>query len=108
MVGELIEREFGVMLSLSSVGRLLRRLGLSPQRPLFRAYQQDPEAVERWRREQYPTIRAEAEAAGAVIYFGDEASVRSDFHSGTTRRATRFWPTRIPWRRSAAVMRGAP
>lgn len=42
MVGELIRREFGVRLSESTVGRVLRRLGMSPQRPLHRAYQQNP------------------------------------------------------------------
>src|SRR5215204_1885873 len=45
MVRELIGREFGVRLSEVSVGRLLRKLGLSPQRPLYRAYQQNPEVV---------------------------------------------------------------
>jgi len=84
MVRELIRREFGVSLSTVSVGRLLRRLGLSPQRPLWRAYQQDPEAVEQWKIEQYPAIRAEAAKVGATIFFADEAGVRSDFHAGTT------------------------
>ena len=45
MIREVIRREFGIALSVVSVGRLLRKLGLSPQRPLHRAYQQDPEAV---------------------------------------------------------------
>jgi transposase len=40
--------------------------------------------VRRWREEEYPAIKAEAKRAGAVIYFGDEAGVRSDFHAGTT------------------------
>ena len=40
MVREVIRREFGVRLSVVSVGRLLRTMGLSPQRPLHRAYQQ--------------------------------------------------------------------
>jgi transposase len=31
-----------------------------------------------------PAIRAAAEAAGAVIYFADEAGIRSDYHAGTT------------------------
>lgn len=84
MIGELIEREFGVTMSVSAVGRLLRRLGMSPQRPLWRAYQADPVAVEMWRTTTYPQIRAEAERLGAVIYFQDEASVRSDYHGGTT------------------------
>jgi transposase len=84
MVRTLIRREFGVGLSAVSVGRVLRSLGLSPQRPLWRAYQQDPEAVERWKREQYPALRAEAAQAEATIFFLDEAGVRSDYHAGTT------------------------
>ena len=84
MVRELIRREFGVALSEVSVGRLLRKLGLSPQRPLYRAYQQNPEAVARWKAETYPAIRAEAAGVGATIYFVDEAGVRSDYHAGTT------------------------
>lgn len=58
MVRELIRREFNVKLSAVSVGRLLRKMGLSPQRPLWRAYQQNPVAVERWKNETYPAIRA--------------------------------------------------
>jgi transposase len=84
MIAELIRREFGVRLSLSGVGRLLRRLGLSPQRPLWRAWQADPQAVERWKREQFPAIRAQAKKDGATIYFADEAGLRSDYHAGTT------------------------
>jgi transposase len=84
MVRQVIRREFKVALSVVSVGRLLKKMGLSPQRPLHRAYEQDPEAVERWKNERYPAIRAEAEQAGATIYFADEAGIRSDYHSGTT------------------------
>jgi transposase len=84
MVRVLIRREFGVALSVVSVGRLLRKLGLSPQRPLWRAYQQDPAAVERWKREAFPAIRAEAAGCGATVFFVDEAGIRSDYHAGTT------------------------
>jgi transposase len=87
MVREVIRREFGVRLTVVSAGRLLRKLGLSPQRPLHRACQQNPEAVERWKREEYPAIRAAAEEEqGATVYFADEAGIRSDYHAGTT------WP----------------
>jgi transposase len=84
MVREVIRREFGVSLSVVSVGRLLRKLGMSPQRPLHRAYQQNPKAVDRWKREEYPAIQARAEAEEATIYFADEAGIRSDYHAGTT------------------------
>jgi hypothetical protein len=84
MIRELIRREFDVRLSEVSIGRLLRKLGLSPQRPLYRADQQNPQAVARWKAETYPQLRAEAAEAGATIYFADEAGVRSDDHAGTT------------------------
>lgn len=84
MVREVIRREFAVALSVVSVGRLLRTMGLSPRRPLHRAYQQNPEAVARWKAEQFPAIRAAAKDAGATIYFADEAGIRSDYHAGTT------------------------
>ena len=84
MVREVIRREFGVSLSVVSVGRLLRKLGMSPQRPLHRAYQQNPKAVDRWKREEYPAIQAQAEAEEATVYFADEAGIRSDYHAGTT------------------------
>lgn len=84
MVGEVIYRRFGVRLSRSSVSRLLNQLGLSAQRPLWRAYQQDPQAVQHWLDEVYPKIRQRARRRKAQIYFGDEAGVRSDHHAGTT------------------------
>jgi transposase len=55
MVRELIGREFGVRLSEVSVGRLLGKLGFSPRRPLYRADQQNPQAVARWKAETYPS-----------------------------------------------------
>lgn len=84
MVQELIWCQFRVKLSLVSVGRLLSKLGLSPQKPLHRAYQQDAQRVQHWLDTEYPKIQALASKVGADIYFGDEASVRSDYHSGTT------------------------
>ena len=84
MVRTLIREKYGVRLSDVSVGRLLRKLGLSPQKPLRRAYEQDPQKVQQWLDEEYPKIRALAKKAGAAVFFGDEAGVRSDFHSGTT------------------------
>jgi transposase len=84
MVRTLIREEFRLRLSLSSVGRLLAQLGLTCQRPLFRAIEQDAARVARWQQEEFPAIHAEARQHGAVIWFGDESGVRSDDHAGTT------------------------
>lgn len=80
----LIVQRYSVKLSLVSVGRLLAQLGLTCQRPLFRAYQQDRSLVERWLKEEFPKIRTRAKREKAEIFFEDESGVRSDFHSGTT------------------------
>ena len=84
MVRELIRRELDVRLSDVSVGRLLHKLGLSPQRPVHRAYQQNQALVVDWMAKDFPKIKKMAKDAGADIFFGDEDSVRSDYHSGTT------------------------
>ena len=56
IVRELIAQRFGVRLSLASIGAVLARQGLTSQKPLERAYQRDPDAIDRWQRETYPTI----------------------------------------------------
>lgn len=84
MVRSLIRSEYGITLGLSSVGRLLHQLGLSVQRPLWRAWQQNPELVRKWKEEEFPKLRRQAKRLNAKIYFEDESGVRSDFHQGTT------------------------
>lgn len=84
LVAELIARKFAVRLSLPTVGRILKKLGMSAQRPLYRAYQQDPEKVREWKEQTYPSIRAQAAREGATIFFADEAGIRTDHHAGTT------------------------
>ena len=84
MIGVLIKRQFGLKLSDASVGRLLHQLGLSCQKPLFRAYQKNPQAITQWKQTIFPEIKKRAKKVGATIYFQDESGLRSDFHSGTT------------------------
>jgi transposase len=84
IVRDLIAERYGVEMTLQGVGVLLRRLGLSAQRPLVRAYEQDPERVRRFKEEEYPAIARRAKKLGATIFFGDEAGIRSDYHTGTT------------------------
>lgn len=84
MVASIIKKQFGIKLGVSSVGRLLRQLGFSCQKPLYRAYQQNSAAVTKWKKEVFPEIKKKAKKVGATIYFEDESGIRSDFHSGKT------------------------
>ena len=68
MVGALIKKRFGLALSVWTVGRYLRRWGLTPQKPARRAYQQDPEGVRHWLEVEYPEIQKQAKAEGAEIH----------------------------------------
>lgn len=81
-VRELIERRFEVRLSLVCVGNYLRRWGFTPQKPLRRAFEQDPAAVERWLAEIYPAIARRAKREGAEILWADETGLRSDHAAG--------------------------
>ena len=84
IVRELVSQRFGARLSLASIGTLLARQGLTPQKPLQRAYQRDPEAIERWQRETYPAIARKAKRDQADVYFWDESGFRADAVHGTT------------------------
>jgi transposase len=84
IVANLIERKFGVQLGQTAIGELLARLGLTPQKPLQRAYQRDPETVERWRREIFPAIAKLAKATGGEVFFWDESGFRADTVHGKT------------------------
>lgn len=81
---ELIRRQFGKTLSKATVSKVMRMLGFTVQRPLYRAWQQDAVLVGRWQKEDFPAIQAEAKAVGATIYFADESGMRSDYQMGST------------------------
>lgn len=78
IVLDLIKERFGIDLSLTSTGELLHRLGLTPQKPLRRAYERDEKAVQEWLEVVYPKVQKHAKKTGAEIFWLDEASIRSD------------------------------
>jgi transposase len=84
IVAALIAQKFGVRLGVTAVGRLLAELDITPQKPLRRAYERDPVAIERWKASEFPRLRARAKRDGAKIFFLDEAGVRSDQVLGRT------------------------
>ena len=56
-VAEVIRREFGVLYHPAHVSRLVRKLGLSLQKPVRRANQRDEEAIERWKEQRWPQLK---------------------------------------------------
>jgi len=78
IVQQMIQDKFGQELCLSSVGKLLAQLELTPQKPLRRAYERDPAAIKEWLQETYPQLRGRARKHGAKIYFLDETGFSSE------------------------------
>jgi transposase len=83
-VHDLIRRWFGIGLSLVTIGKYRRSWGLSPQKPIRPAYEQNPEVVARWLDVQYPALEARARKEKAIILWLDQTGLRSDAAVGTS------------------------
>lgn len=81
-VGALIEQTCRVKMPIRTVGEYLKRWGYTPQKPLKRAYEQNPKAVQQWLDEEYPALITRAASEGAEIAWGDESGLRSDAQVG--------------------------
>lgn len=71
---QLVVQEFGLELSERTVGSYLKRWGLTPQKPVKKAYGRRPEAVQAWLDEHDPAIVAKAKAEDGEIHWGDETA----------------------------------
>jgi transposase len=74
-VGQLIKQEFGIKLQVRSIGKYLTRWGFTPQKPIKRAYEQSPAAVQAWLEGEYPAIEQRARVEGGEIHWGDETAL---------------------------------
>jgi hypothetical protein len=81
-VAALIRREYGLEISLVTVGRSLNAWGLSPQKLVRRAYERNDRVDTRWLTQDYSALARQAKRERAVLYWGDEIRHRSDHVTG--------------------------
>ena len=81
-VGALIERETGLRLAASALGRTLRAWGVTAQRPARRATERREPEIRAWLQQEYPTIAARAKAEGAEIHWADETGLSNQANCG--------------------------
>lgn len=74
LLQELIRREFHVLYNRYYVCELLRNLGFSYQKAQFVSDHLDEDRRQAWRVQEFPQILKQAQARGAWLLFGDEAS----------------------------------
>jgi len=81
-VRDYIEDQYGICLTLNTMGNYLKRWGFTPQKPVVKAYEQSPVAVKKWLEEDYPALQERAKKEKAVIFWGDETGVTNEIHHG--------------------------
>jgi transposase len=81
-IKDLIKRQYGITIAIRTMGDYLHRWGFTPQKPEKRAYEQNPKAVAKWLKNEYPTIKKKAKQDNAEIHWGDETGVRNDCQYG--------------------------
>jgi transposase len=74
LIQQVIQREFGVTYNVQYLSTLLGSLGFSFQKARFVSDHLDEVARAAWLAHTFPAWRAQAEAAGGLLLFGDEAS----------------------------------
>ena len=72
-----IKQRCGTDLPLRTITDYLKRWGFTPQKPIKRAYEQNPRHVQQWLDTTYPVIAAQARKEEAEIHWGDETGVQS-------------------------------
>ena len=77
-------QQFSVPISRWTVRRILKTLGLTPQRPKRRATKYNPGDVQKWKDEEFPRILQRARKLGAMIVFADESGLSSQCVYGRT------------------------
>ncbi len=94
-VKELVEREFGVVLAINTMGDYLRKWGFTPQKPKKKAYEQCPKKVQKWIDEEYPEIKKKAKTENAEIQWADETGVRNNCQHGRSYAPKGKTPTKM-------------
>lgn len=77
-VQELIYEKYKIELVITAVGKYLKKWGFTVQKPSVKKPGQQPAAVEKWLKEEYPSIQKQAKNEDAVIFWGDETSVQNE------------------------------
>ena len=81
-VKQLIKQLWTIDMPIRTVGEYLKRWGFTPQKPLRKAYKQNPEAVKAWLNRAYPGIQQRAKKEDAEIHWGDETGLCNDSYHG--------------------------
>lgn len=76
-----IHQRYRINLPIRTMGDYLKRWGFTPQKPVKRAYEQDPKKLAQWIETDYPEIAAHAKQEKAEIHWGDETGIQNNAYN---------------------------
>jgi len=79
---QLIKELFSIKMPIRTVGEYLKRWNYTPQKPLRKAYKQNPKAISAWLKDEYPAIAIKSKKENAEIHWGDETGLCNDSYHG--------------------------
>ncbi len=77
-IQSVIYQNWRKQITIRTIGDYMKRWGFTPQKPIKKAYEQSPKAMQEWLDHTYPEIRKLAKKDDAEIYWGDETGIRND------------------------------
>ena len=81
-VQQLIKELFSIKMPIRTVGEYLKRWNYTPQKPLRKAYKQNPKAISTWLKKEYLAIAIKSKKEKAEIHWGDETGLCNDSYHG--------------------------
>jgi len=79
---DLVQCRFDIKLPIRTAGEYLKRWGYTPQKPIRKAYEQQPQKVKEWLDETYPAIEQRAKQEDAEIQWADETGLSNADNRG--------------------------
>lgn len=76
-----LHQRYRINLPIRTMGDYLKRWGFTPQKPVKRAYEQDPKKLAQWIETDYPEIAAHAKQEKAEIHWGDETGIQNNAYN---------------------------
>ena len=77
-VRKLIKQKYDIAVTVQAISDYMKKWAFTPQRPIKKNYKQNPEAVQKWLEEEYPSIKERAKEENAEIQWCDETGCQNE------------------------------
>ncbi|MCL2565910.1 MAG: IS630 family transposase [Defluviitaleaceae bacterium] len=77
-IQKLIKDELGIDIILQNLSTYIKNWGMTPQRPITKSYEQQPECIKKWLEEEYPEIKRKSKFEKGRILWGNVTAIKKE------------------------------